>query len=155
MTGIPDELVTNLLIQHSRNNGDAHCACGLDVSGLVGHARHQATVVLEAVGLPALLERVEAAESLLRAIEDSRLDPARAIIKADRLAGEAIIKADALAAKVADAGEQIGQAIEVMPVDHVESLAGLPVVVEHTRERVRADAAAIARAALTEGAEGA
>lgn len=41
----------------------------------------------------AAIARAEAAEALLRAIEDSRLDPARAIIKADALAGEAIIRA--------------------------------------------------------------
>jgi hypothetical protein len=40
-----------------------------------------------------LCDEVDRQASLLRAINDSRLDPARAILQADKIAGEAMIRA--------------------------------------------------------------
>lgn len=152
MSGVPDELVekaARAMFDHAAmydSRGDLkHCRCGIQYGVQhpenTNHDAHQATAALEAVGLPALLERVEAAEREVarlkgqhRSIRDGWHDLAT--------------RRDALAAKVADAGERIAQAIEeaaprTRPGGEWDS--------NRTVAAAYYRAAEVARAALTEG----
>jgi len=53
---------------------------------------------------------LRASESMLRAVEDSVSDPRRAIIKADRLAGQAMIEAHAAKAKYPEIWDECAEA---------------------------------------------